>query len=85
MLPIFWATNPFAYYVKASESLKLGNGMFFFFFFYNPRVNIQQTAFLLWALKKKKKKTEFEKPASTLRGFRKVLFGWELSGEAALL
>lgn len=29
--------------------------MFFFFFSYNPRVNIKQTAFLLWALKKKKR------------------------------
>lgn len=59
--------------------------MFFFFFFYNPRVNIKQTAFLLWALKKKKRKTEFEKPTSTLWGFWKVSFGWELSGEAAIL
>lgn len=85
MPPIFWATNTFACYVKASESLKLGKVVFFFFFFYNPRVNIKQTAFMLSALKKKEKKTEFEKPTSTLWGFRKVSFGWKLSGEAAIL
>lgn len=47
---MFWATNTFACYVKASESWKLGKVMFFFFFSYNPRVNIKQTAILLWAL-----------------------------------
>lgn len=95
MLPICRATNTLACDVKASEGLKLGKVMFFFLFFCNPRVNIKQTAFLLWALKKKKRLNlksllvhfgDFGKCRLARSWVEKLPFGrWDRRGAACLI